>query len=71
MDYYAKCEKIYERSPYLADWLPEAKYNGLTKHGFIVMIQRVFTIAGLQGPLCGLSNFIQHVKNFPIPVDDR
>jgi hypothetical protein len=71
MHYYAHCESIYNSSPYLKNWERQERYNNLTKHGFVVMIQRVFTIAGLQGPLAGITNFLKNVKNFSIPVDDR
>jgi hypothetical protein len=71
LNYYAGCERVYERSPYLADWQPKPEFNNLTKHGFIIMIQRVFTIAGLQGPLNGIIDFLKHVRGFEIPVDDR
>ena len=71
---YEKVANIYKRSPVLATWASTNENGMLNQDEIIQIIQRSFTVAGLQGPLAALSKIIvKNVvpKDFNFPVSDR
>lgn len=66
--------EIYKRSPLLAGWVLKPEFNMLPVSSIMMMLTRAFAVAGLQGPLDTLSNFVQRTvipQFYPISVKDR